>query len=179
MNDHKTFGKAEKIYNDGEIPLVIGHYVICNHRNKAQNIHPKIIIHGLGSCIALILFDKTNKVGGMSHILLPKANPNKKITYPHKYADLSVQHLVRDLIDHGANKKNIKAILVGGSKIFEFDENIIGLDNATATKEELNKLQIEIVKEHLGGIKGRSVVFDSRDFSVKVKKIGEEHFIKL
>ena len=179
MNDHKILGKAEKIYNDGEIPLLIGHYAIFNQINKAQNFYPKITIHGLGSCIALILYDKTNNVGGMSHILLPRANPHKEFTYPHKYADLSVQLLVRELIDHGADKKNIKAIIVGGSKIFDLDENIVGLDNATVTREELNKLQIQIVKEDLGGVKGRSVVFDSRDFSVKLKKIGDDSFIKL
>lgn len=179
MNDHKILGKAEKVYNDGEIPLLIGHYAIFNQINKAQKIYPKITIHGLGSCIALILYDKINNVGGMSHVLLPRANPHKEFTYPHKYADLSVKYLVRELKDHGANHKNIKAVLVGGSKIFDLDENIVGLDNATVTREELNKLQIEIVKEDLGGDKGRSIVFDSRDFSVKVKKIGEDHFIKL
>ena len=41
----------------GEILLHIAHYVLINSDSKLNLNPPKIIINGLGSCIALILYD--------------------------------------------------------------------------------------------------------------------------
>lgn len=179
MKKIKPNGYLEKTDKNGEIFLLIGHYTVFNCKNKPNNIHPKISIYGLGSCIALILFDYKNNVSGMSHILLPKASHNKKINFPHKYADLSAKLLLEELISHGAVKENIQAIIVGGSRIFDLDENIMGFDNTKAIKEELKKLNIKIVEEETGGTKGRSVRFYTKDFSVCVKSTGSIPFKKL
>lgn len=179
VNIIRTYGRVDKVEKNGEIFLPIGHYFITNCRNKPDNIHPKISIYGLGSCIALILFDWKNKLGGMSHILLPRAHQNKIIDYPHKYADLSSKFLVQELINHGAVRENIKAVIVGGSKIFDLDENIMGIDNTKAIKKELEKLKIKVIGEETGGSEGRAIIFDTKDFSVYVKSTGERDFKKI
>ena len=175
----KTHGRVEEIDRNGEIFLPIGHYALINCKSKPNNKNPKISIYGLGSCIALILLDYKNNISGMSHILLPKAKKTKRIEYPHKYADLSAKLLVQELIRHGAIKGNIKAVIIGGSKIFDLDENFMGIDNIQAIKLELEKLGIKILKEHLGGKEGRAVVFDTKDFTVFVKLTSEENYTKL
>ncbi len=174
-----TQGRVEKIDRKNEIFLPIGHYALFNCKNKPNNIQPKISIYGLGSCIALILFDYSNKVSGMSHILLPKAHQNKKTDFPHKYADLSAKLLMKGLISLGAIKENIRAIIVGGSKIFDLDENFMGIDNTKAVKDELEKLKIKLLGEDTGGSKGRAVIFDTKDFTVYVKSTNEDKFKKL
>ncbi|MFX0035400.1 MAG: chemotaxis protein CheD [Candidatus Hermodarchaeota archaeon] len=179
VNKIKSYGKIDEIDRNGEIFLPIGHYTLINCKNKPNNTNPKISIYGLGSCIALILFDCKNKVSGMSHILLPKAQKNKKIEYPHKYADLSVKLLVHELVKHGAMKENIKGIIIGGSKIFDLDENFMGIDNIQAIKLELAKLNINILKEHVGGKEGRAVIFDTKNFTVLVKLTSETSFTRL
>ena len=174
-----TKGGVDKIDRKDEIFLPIGHYALFNCKNNPLNESLKISIYGLGSCIALILFDCNKKVSGMSHILLPKAHKNNKTEFPHKYADLSVKLLMKGLLELGANKENIQAIIVGGSKIFDLDENIIGIDNIKAIKSELGELRIKLIGEDTGGSKGRAVIFDTKDFSVYVKTTKENKFKKL
>lgn len=175
----KIYGRVEKIDRNGEVFLPIGHYFLTNCKNKPPHTQPKVTIYGLGSCIALVLIDSKNKVCGMSHILLPKARQNKVIEYPHKYADLSLNFLMQELIKNGAVKENIKAIIVGGSKIFDLDENFMGIDNTKAIKRELAKLSIRIIGEDTGGAEGRGVIFDTKDFTVYVKLTKEQNYRKL
>ena len=179
MKKIKPYGCVETSDKNGEIYLPIGHYTIVNCKNRINKVDPKISIYGLGSCIALILFDYKNNVSGMSHILLPKSRQNKTINFPHKYADLSAKLLIQELINHGAMRKNIKAIIVGGSKIFDLDENFMGINNTDAIKKELEKLEIKIIGENTGGSEGRAVVFDTKDFSVYVKSTRESNFKKI
>jgi len=175
----KTYGRIEKIDKNGDVFLPIGHYFLTNCKDKPEKIHPKLVIYGLGSCIALILIDFKNKVCGMSHILLPKAHQNKVIEYPHKYADLSLKFLMQELIKNGAVRDNIKAIIVGGSRIFDLDENFMGIDNIKAIKEALEKLNIKIIGDDTGGTEGRGVIFDTKDFTVYVKLTKELNYRKI
>jgi chemotaxis protein CheD len=175
----KTYGRVKEFDRNEEIFLPIGHYFLTNCKNRSERIHPKISIYGLGSCIALILVDFKNKVCGMSHILLPKAHKNKMINYPHKYADLSLKFLVQELITHGAVKEYIKAIIVGGSKIFDLDENLMGINNTESIKQELDIFKISIIGEDTGGSEGRGVIFDTKDFTVSVKLTRERDYKKI
>ena len=165
MTEDTQIGKIEDMEKNGVINLPIGHYAIVNNKYRISKLYPKLSIYGLGSCIALILCDYVHKICGMSHILLPKTI-KKIIKYPHKFANLSAKLLMQELINHGAERDNIKAIIVGGSRIFNLDDNIMGFDNLGSIKKELNKLKIEIIKEDTGGSKVRIVIFDSKDFSL-------------
>lgn len=177
-NDHNG-GRTEIINNQKDIALHIGHYIVVNHKVDQFKRYPVISIYGLGSCIALILIDRKNRVGGMSHILLPHSRKTQFLTYPHKYADLSVPYLIKEMENLGADKKSIEAIIVGGSKIFNLDENIIGDENAKIVKEMLNQFEIKISKEEVGGSRGRGVIFDTNNFTVSIKESGENEYRKL
>lgn len=175
MTEHYQIGKIEETDGNGVINLPIGHYAIVNNKYRLGKLYPKISIYGIGSCIALILCDYINYVCGMSHILLPKTT-KKIIKYPHKFANLSAILLMQELINYGAERRHIKAIIIGGSRIFDLDDNLMGFDNIGSIKEELNKLNIDIIKEDTGGSKGRIVIFDSQDFSLSVRSTGENDF---
>ena len=177
MVEESQIDKIEGTDRNGIINLPIGHFSIVNSRFKINKLPPKLSIYGLGSCIALILCDFNSKICGMSHILLPRTT-NKIITYPHKYANLSAKLLVKELINHGAEREHIKAIVVGGSRIFNLDNNNMGFDNIGTTKEELRKLKIEIIKQDTGGSKGRIVIFDSKDFTLYIKTTGKNDYKK-
>lgn len=179
MNNIKTYGRIIAFERNGEVSLPIGHYFLKNCNHITEKIFPKISIYGLGSCIALILIDFKNKVCGMSHILLPKATLNKEIKYPHKYADLSLKLLIKELLNIGAVKENIKAIIVGGSRIFDLDENFMGNDNTKAIKYELEMLNIPVIAEDIGGSQGRGVIFDTKDFTIYVKLTIEKEYKKI
>ena len=69
-----------------------------------------LITLGLGSCVCLAMYDATNKIGGLAHILLPNSNGKEESA---KYADQAVKLMVRDMKKLGA--KNIVAKIAGGS----------------------------------------------------------------
>ncbi|HEC37038.1 hypothetical protein LCGC14_0905490 [marine sediment metagenome] len=140
--------------------LHIGHYTIIDYSKERFRSKPRAIIYGLGSCIALILFDSLKKIGSISHILLPSSERAKNINFPHKYADLSVKCLVYELISKGAYLKNIKAIIIGGSSIFNNMDIGISGDNIEAVKTHLAKLNLKIVREETGGNQGRTVIYE-------------------
>jgi chemotaxis protein CheD len=169
--------KIEETDRNGVINLPIGHYSIVNSRFQNNTLFPKLSIYGLGSCIALILCDFNKKICGMSHILLPKTS-KRNINYPHKYANLSVKLLMKELINRGAERENIRAIILGGSRIFDLDNNLTGIENIRATKAELENLKIEIIKEDTGGSRGRIVIFDTGDLSLCIKSTGENEYKK-
>ena len=181
MEDQFRKDRLSEINNRGDINLPIGHYSIVNLKSN-KDLHPNIVINGLGSCIALILIDRINKTFGMTHILLPSYDflYNKTpLRYPHKYADRAVIDLINQLEKEGANKKNLKAIIIGGSKIFQNHHNNIGNENAEMVKQELHKYNIEIIKEDIGGNNGRSVVFKTKTTSVLVRGTRQEKYKKI
>jgi len=105
-----------------------------------------------------------------------KRTPN---IFPHKYADLSAELLIKGILDKGAIKKNIKAVIIGGSTIFNTPILSIGEKNIQTIKKQLLDLRIKILKEEVGGSKGRSIIFDPNNYSILVKHSGDKSFNKI
>jgi chemotaxis protein CheD len=178
LNDKSPFDQLDRMNLSKDITLPIGHNIVINNDQNSQKTFPTISIYGLGSCIALILYDKDKSICGMSHILLPNSNGKSEIKFPHKYADLSVKTLINELILLGAEKKNIKAVIVGGSKILDLNDNIIGSQNIKSIKQELNSSKIKIEIEIVGGSKGRVIKLIPNESVVYVKSTGDKNFDK-
>ncbi len=172
-NNRIDLVKDEK--KNGEIVLPIGHFALINSDYK-NSIKPKISIYGLGSCIALILYDKLHNVAGMSHILLPSSENGEVKTYPHKFANLSAKDLMNEMIKKGAKPDSLKAAIIGGATIFKHQDSKIGVDNIRSIKKELRKLKLKISKQDVGGFKGRVIKFNPNNYSILVKLTQETDF---
>jgi chemotaxis protein CheD len=111
--------------------------------------------------VAVILYDPLARIGGIVHILLPKA-PNHH-DRDEKYADTGTKKLVEAVIREGATKARVYARLVGGAEMFSAI-NIaianIGRDNIFEARRVLHNYGIRIVAEETAGKRGRSVYFD-------------------
>jgi chemotaxis protein CheD len=136
-----------------------------------------IMTIGLGSCIGIALYDKINKVAGLSHIMLPDSTQFKNVTNPMKFADLAIPLLVEKMEKQGCNKRNITAKIAGGASMFNFsDKSIIsdiGKRNGEAVKKKLKDLGIPIIAEEIGGDKGRTMIFRANDGQVVLKVVGQ------
>ena len=125
---------------------------------------------GLGSCIAVILYDPVTRIGGIVHVLLPKAPPSCQNA--EKYADSGVRKLHAMIIEKGAVRDKLVAKLVGGAQMFT-SLNIaianIGHENIVQTRMTLRALGVKIVAEDLEGNRGRSAQFDSSTGKVTVR----------
>ena len=117
----------------------------------------ELVAIGLGSCIGLTLIDEDAGVVGLSHVVLPESL-GKDGPKP-KFADLAVPDLIEAVIELGAAKRRLKAILIGGAKMFASTStnNLdIGSRNAQAVREALGAQRIAIVAEDVGGTRGRT-----------------------
>jgi chemotaxis protein CheD len=136
-----------------------------------------IMTIGLGSCIGIALYDKTTKVAGLAHIMLPDSTQFKSNTNPMKFADLAIPMLIDKMEKQGCNKRNIVAKIAGGASMFNFsDKSIIsdiGKRNSDAVKKTLKDESIRIIAEEIGGNKGRTMILKANDGSVILKVVGQ------
>lgn len=126
----------------------------------------KIKTGSIGSCVVIVIFDDTNKIGGMAHAMLParKDKKNNLVTEaPAKYANEAVDNLIREIKKIGGQLKNFKAKLVGGARMFKIlsgDNFGIGYKNVQSAKKRLEELNIPLDGEDTGGSSGKIAELD-------------------
>lgn len=146
----------------GEITVGIGEFRV------ARGLVLKTI--GLGSCIALALYDPFKKAGALAHVMLPKSHNSVKRSA--KYADHAVEMMVEAMENIGCRRKDMIAKLAGGAQVFKqmtSDMLRIGDRNVEAVKEVLSSFGIRVVSEDIGGSSGRTVFFYTIDGRMLVK----------
>ncbi|OHD18394.1 MAG: chemotaxis protein CheD [Spirochaetes bacterium GWD1_27_9] len=132
----------------------IGEYKISNNESDI------IKTYALGSCVALMIYDKINKVAGMIHIALPESSVNldKARALPGYFADTGIPILIEEMKKFGSVKKNIWIKIAGGAKVMDpnsvFD---IGKRNILAIKKILWNRNLGPIAEDVGGDFSRTV----------------------
>ncbi len=131
---------------------------------------------GLGSCVAILLHDPAEGVGGLAHILLPSRSLSRSGDNPGRFPQTALPALLEELTALGADRRRLVARLVGGASMFQ---NLVpagsmqmGDRNVIAVREVLNQLAIPIVAEVVGGSVGRSVWFHVGAGRVTVRSVG-------
>jgi len=119
----------------------------------------------IGSCVVIVLYDKTSKKGGMAHAMLPSRGDKEKtdVEAPAKYADDSIDRLLEKLEQMGSAKANIHAKLVGGARMFKIlsgDRKGIGESNLNAARGHLEELGIPVDSEDTGGTTGKTAILN-------------------
>ncbi len=129
---------------------------------------------GIGSCVAVALYDRDTAIGGLAHIVLPCVEEASDKFNPARFSDVAIGMMIDEIKGRGARIQNVRAKIVGGANMFpeilSSDSTMdIGKRNISAVREELKKHNIEIIAEEVGDDIGRTVLFDTRDGSVVVK----------
>ncbi len=127
---------------------------------------------GIGTCIAVYLFDLTTRYYAMAHTVLPSISATYGRDHhktPGKFVDKAIQIMIEKMIRHGSKKANIKAKIVGGAQIFD-DTFKIGVKNAQMAQDTLLKYKIPILSQDIGGRKGRSVVAFNSNGTILIRK---------
>lgn len=142
--------------------------------DKAPNV---LITHGLGSCIAVALYDNIAKIGGLSHIMLPDSSRSKSSNEPMKFADKSLPAMVDELIKKGAEKRRLVAKVAGGAQMFQLNKlsNSVPISeqNIKSVIQNLKDLEIPLVASELGGNCGRTVELFLNTGIFRVRTINE------
>jgi len=138
-----------------------------------------LITYSLGSCIAVVIYDPTVKVGGMLHYMLPESSmdPEKAKRIPAMFADTGIPTLFKQSYQYGATKKNLTVKVVGGAQIM--DENgvfNIGKRNYLALRKLFWKNNVMVTAEHVGGNVNRTVRLELTTGRVILKVSGMGEF---
>ncbi|MCK4718175.1 MAG: chemotaxis protein CheD [Thermoplasmata archaeon] len=140
----------------GDIVVEVASYHVAANPTRLMCI-------GLGSCVAIALYDPIHHLGGLAHAMLPRYQEGRDKTNVGKYVDTSIYLMIDELIALGAKKGSLKAKLVGGAQMFSYlspGTLDIGTRNVEAARETLKKERVPIVAEDVGGTRGRTMTFD-------------------
>jgi len=134
-----------------------------------------LITIGLGSCVAIALYDYVARVGGLAHTLLPDESMARDRSNPGKFAGTAIALLLAEMTRLGADVRRMRAKLVGGASMFS---NLIpagsiniGDRNVAAARQALHARGVPIVAEDVGSDYGRSVHFFLDDGRVEVRSL--------
>jgi len=122
----------------------------------------------VGSCVAVCLWDKKLKQGGMNHFLYPSTrNPNEATP---KYGNVATIALIQLMEEAGSQHRNMVAQIVGGASPNKATSDI-GMQNVTIADTILKKRGIKIISTDTGGNMGRKVIFDLQTGHLVVVKV--------
>ena len=62
---------------------------------------------GLGSCLGVVLYDKTTKICGMAHVMMPDSTKISKNSNRMKFVDTCLPDMYDEMIRAGAKKTGI------------------------------------------------------------------------
>jgi chemotaxis protein CheD len=115
----------------------------------------ELVAIGLGSCIGLALVDREAGVAGLAHVVLPESQG--KPGPAAKFADLAIPDLITRLVEAGAERRRLQAVMIGGARMFTVGASLdIGARNSEAVRDALVKERIKIHAEEIGGNRGRT-----------------------
>ena len=142
---------------------------------KVGSADDVLVTLGLGSCVAILLYDARVKVGGMAHILLPSRSLTRQSDNLAKFPQTAVPALLTEMALRGADPLRLTARLVGGASMFASlaprGSIQMGERNLVASREILSTQGIPLIGQAVGGDFGRSVWFRVGDGKIEIRSV--------
>jgi chemotaxis protein CheD len=130
---------------------------------------------GLGSCVAVVLYDARVRIGGLAHVMLPHPLSARRPAPVGRFASTAIKQLIDDMEQAGAARRRLYARLVGGAAMFEAvlndDGPSLGQRNIEAARLVLQQAGIPVQGEEVGGNHGRTVHFHVADGRVLITSV--------
>ncbi len=134
-----------------------------------------LVAYGLGSCVAVAMYDPVARVAGLLHAVLPY-NLNGTEALSAKYVDSGIAALLDRLAKAGADHQRLIVRLAGGANMLVapgFSSTLnIGARNVAAARATLATYKLKIRSEDVGGNTGRTVRLFVTDGRMTVRVLG-------
>ena len=139
-----------------EVVLGIGDLDASNDPSKVLKTY------ALGSCIAIVLYDRSSQTGGMVHIALSdsKVNEEKSKTKPGYFVDTAIPVLLKKMqkLSPQIDVKKVAVKLIGGASILKEGNFFnIGENNIISAKQLLKHFGLPMPQEDTGSDISRTV----------------------
>lgn len=134
-----------------------------------------LITIGLGSCVAIALYDEGAAVGGLAHVLLPEESMSRDRSNLAKFPSTAIPMLLERMERMGASRERIWAKIAGGASMFASllpgGGISVGERNVAAVRNALTAAGTPILAQDTGGDYGRSVYFCVDEGRVEVRSL--------
>lgn len=134
---------------------------------------PAVVSTILGSCIAVTMFNKRLKVGGICHALLPeKRSPHG--TDDCRYVDTSITYMLKKLETMGIKRHEVEIKLLGGADVIDITDMTrpsVGSQNIEKALEMMNSEKLTLAGSDVGGTTGRKIHFYTHTGVVLLQRI--------
>lgn len=121
----------------------------------------------LGSCVAMMMYDRVLNIKGMNHFLLPTTN---SFSDSYKYGLNSIETMLNEMYKMGCKKFNLQAKIAGGAHILKSHDNRIGDKNVEFAVSFCKSEGIPIISEHTLGEHGR-VIMMANEFKTFIRLV--------
>ena len=126
----------------------------------------------LGSCVAITMWNRELKVGGMCHYKLPRRLVTKDTELDGSYGEDALQLFMQNINYYGLHPADMEVGVFGAGEMFlnvvNSDDNNVGKQNIRLAHQLLDQLGFKISHESLGGNLSRRIMLDLDAGVVKV-----------
>jgi chemotaxis protein CheD len=132
-----------------------------------------LVTLGLGSCVAVVLYDAEAKVGALLHLLLPSQTMARDHSNPGRFPETALPLALAEMEAAGAQRDRLAAWLVGGASMFGAASGAIAMGerNVVAARQALANAHVPLVAEDVLERHGRSVYFHLEDGRIEVRTV--------
>ncbi len=129
-----------------------------------------LIMTTLGSCIAVCLWDRQAKVGGMNHFMLPDNAGSGADS--GRYGSYAMELLINELLKMGASRMTLEAKVFGGGAVLSGMTSLnVGERNTQFVLDYLKTERIPIVSRDVLDVYPRKVCFLPHSGKAMVKRL--------
>lgn len=131
---------------------------------------PHLVTTVLGSCVAVCLWDRTARIGGINHYLLPLWN-GEGLSSP-RYGNIAIVKLIDRMLRLGCRTENMTAKVFGGASSWSNPNGLlaVGERNVALARQLLREHRIPILGSEVGGEVGRKIVFDTGTGAIVLRR---------
>jgi chemotaxis protein CheD len=146
-------------FRNDAVKILPGEYFVYN-----EDI---LIMTTLGSCIAACLWDRTARVGGMNHFMLPDGAGDSG-----RYGSYAMELLINEMMKRGATRMTMEAKVFGGGAVIAGMNSInVGERNTRFVMDYLSTERIPVVSKDVLEIYPRKVCFLPASGKAMVKRL--------
>jgi chemotaxis protein CheD len=148
-------------FRNDAVKILPGEYFVYN-----EDI---LIMTTLGSCIAACLWDRTARVGGMNHFMLPDGAGDSG-----RYGSYAMELLINEMMKRGASRMNMEAKVFGGGQVVAGMNSLnVGERNTSFVIDYLKMERIPILSKDVLDIYPRKVCFLPASGKAMVKRLAQ------
>ena len=155
---------------------ILKRYHVASGSFEVGNTQPRLLQAFLGTCVGVAVFDATAGVGGMIHLLLPEPVSSWSVDQPEKYAATGMPLFLKQLLNLGATRESMQAVVAGGALVGPLTPQDMSLDIGGRTAEKayiaLHTEGIAVKRAETGGFFTCCLELDMQRWTCEIRPAG-------